>query len=285
MESVIQELSWQKLVNLLEFAQKRIVIIMPAIHDEWIDVIMRLNKTRGLELWVCIDNNEQVFRAGYGDMNAIAQLQYLEATINQCKDLRLGFLGIDELGWSFHFESRIISGNPEGPNAILLTEETSNNIIQTFFPEKFKDYEHIKDELPIEPLDQIELNEISERLEKNPPTLPDNQREINTYITLFQFAELHFEGGKLATKTISIPSKALPFKDSDLKERLKTKLNLFSKEKAKEWNELEEIQSKVDAIRVKYLVSCVLRKEKSILRKGQKELFQKEVNDLKSTCC
>jgi len=198
MDSVIQHLSWRKIVDLFASAKERIVIIMPAIHDEWVEVISQFHKTNKIDLWVCFDNQEGVFRSGYGDVDAIYRLESMNATIKQCKDLSLGFLGVDNTGYSFHVESRIISGNPQGPNAILLNEGMNHEIPQTFFPEKFSTNKG--DNLPIKDLQSEEWKEVTRKLEKNPPSEPDLQRQISTYNTLFQFAELHFEGGNLSAK-------------------------------------------------------------------------------------
>lgn len=281
MNTLIQSLTWHKVIDLFASAKERIVIIMPAIHEEWVEVISQFQQSKKVELWICFDNQENVFRSGYGDVDAIHHLESLDATIKQCKGLRLGFLGIDNVGYSFHVESRIISGNPEGPNALLLSEEASQEILQTFFPEKFFLNPTELEDLPIENLNGNDLFDITQKLDKNPPAEPDLQRQISTYNTLFQFAELHFEGGNLSTKTITIPSNALPFKDAEFKERVKARLNLFTKEITEGWTELIEIKQKLETIRKTYLVSCSLRKDKSILKKELKEMFQKAVTHLK----
>lgn len=281
MDSLVQSINWHKIINLLASAKERIVIIMPAIHEEWVEVISQFHTVNKPDLWICFDNNENVFRSGYGDIDAIHHLESLNATIKQCKGLRFSFLGVDNIGYSFHIESRIISGNPEGPNALLLTEEAKQEILQTFFPEKFFISPTECADLPIEEMNAGELYEVTQKLEKNPPTEPDLQRQISTYNTLFQFAELHFEGGNLSTKTITIPSNALPFKDAELKERVKARLNLFTKEITKDWTELIEIKQQLETIRKTYLVPCSLRKDKSILKKEGKEVFQAAVEHLK----
>ncbi|HMX00894.1 MAG TPA: hypothetical protein PKL56_16110 [Cyclobacteriaceae bacterium] len=282
MHQLIETLTWEKIVNLLTSAKDRIVLIMPAIHSEWVDVIAESTRDNVPELWICFDNQENVFRSGYGDVEAINQLVYLHATIKQCKGLRLGFIGIDDIGYSFHFESRIISGNPDGPNAMLLSKDAYQEILKTFFPEKFLSTLPEQTSLPIEELSASELYAVNQKLEINPPGEPDLKRQISTYNTLFQFAELRFEGGNLSAKTITIPSKALPFNNAELKERIKTKLNLFTKEITEDWTELIEIKQQIDDIRKTYLVSCSLRNDKSILKKELKDKFQNAIDDVRN---
>ncbi len=281
MEPIIQNLTWSKLIHLFASAKERIVIILPAIHEEWVEVISGFHESKNLELWICIDNQENVFRSGYGHIDSIYRLKEMNATVKQCKNLRFGFLGIDDSGWSLHLESRIISGSPEGPNALLLSEEMSQQIIQTFFPEKFFISAPQGFDLTVEDLNEDQLDWVHHTLVINPPAEPDLQRQISTYQTLFQFVELSFEGGNLSSKTVTIPSKALPFKNAELKERLKTRLNLFTKEITEQWEELAEIKQQIEGIRKMHLVPCQLRKDKSILKKESKEEFQTAVTDLR----
>jgi hypothetical protein len=281
MVQIVQTLTWGMLVDLFESAKKRIVIVMPAIHQEWVEAIKRTQRSSSFEIWICIDNTERPIRAGYGDIDSVHDLLKMNALVKQCKNLRLGFLVVDEIGFSFHLESRIIAGEPEGPNALLLQAEAIREILKTFFHEKFPDHSQSSNDQVAILLNNEELIEATHKLEANPPDHPDLQRQINTYTTLFQFAELHFEGGSFQSKTISIPTSALPFEDADLRDRIKSRINLFSKDVTDKWTELEQVKKAIEDIREKYLVPCNLRK-KSVLRKEDKTSFQNELDEAKT---
>jgi phenylalanyl-tRNA synthetase alpha subunit len=83
----------------------------------------------------------------------------------------------------------------------------------------------------------------------------------------------------LSSKTISIPPDALPFNNAELKDRMNTRLSLFNKKITKEWNELNEIKKEIENLRKEYLVSCNIRKGKSILKKELKSAFQAAINN------
>ena len=203
---------------------------MPSIHEEWVDAIYRVNKNPNLRVLICIDNQEIVYRQGYGNLNSIKELCGKNALVKHCENLRICFIGIDDLGCSLFYESRIISGDQDGPNAFQLDRSAADNIIESFFPEEYANLFELDGSPQVEPLKEGELAAVENKLLVNPPVGPDLQREISTYNTLFQYAELHFEGGNISSKTLTIPPSALPFKNSELKARMKTRFNLFTKE-------------------------------------------------------
>jgi hypothetical protein len=277
MQSTVCLLTWDNILALFEKVQKRIVLVMPAIHEEWVTAIYALQHHKKLDVWVCFDNQEKAFRSGYGDIKAIEKLIEERALIKQSADLRLSYLGVDDTGYALFLESRILGGNPEGLNAIALPESVSEGICKAIFPEQFITQMFSKPHEKVETLNKIEFNVVQKAIKKNPPTEPDLQREISVYSNQFQFVELKLEGGNLTGKTVNIPSSALPFKDASLKEKMNTRYNLFEKEDTDEWTEIKEIKEKIEEIREKYLVSCSVRKGKRVLKKNEKLLYQAEI--------
>ncbi|MBK7387643.1 MAG: hypothetical protein IPI23_00835 [Bacteroidetes bacterium] len=244
---------------------------MPSIHEEWVDVIDQINDVGcPIEMKFCIDNSESVVRNGYGSTRSIDRLRKNYHEITECDGLRINFLCVDDHCYCLFLESRILEGNPNGFNAVKISPDTTQEILNQFFP----DANSIKSpSLLSEQLNEEKLVQVQEALKTNPPTEPDLQRQINTYKTHFQYAEIHFEGGGIQTKTISIPKEALPFRDAELKKRMKTSFNLFSKEDANKWEDLTEIQKKVDEIRAIYLHPCKMKRGRNILKKADKRLM------------
>lgn len=276
---MVSKLSWDSIIELLLNAREQVVLIMPAIHEEWIQVLQMSQSRNQLNIRVCIDNSEGVIRSGYGSIESIEALKGLKATINECDGLRVNFISVDDMSYCLFLESRILAGDPDGYNAIELDPNASLEIINQFFPSVNVTEE--AESISIS-LQETKCEEIKRSLDKNPPEKPDLKRKISTYITLFQYAELHFEGGNLSSKAISIPPDALPFKDVELKKRLKARISLFTKDITDKWTELTDMKAKVDQVRKEYLVSCNIRKDKSILKKENKGAFQKAITDLKS---
>ena len=94
MEQIIQVLTWDKILTLFQTAKKRIVLIIPLIHEEWVTAIQEFKQNKNMEVWVCTDNQEEVFRSSYGDVKAIEKLIEKHFYIKQATDLRLSFLRV-----------------------------------------------------------------------------------------------------------------------------------------------------------------------------------------------
>ncbi len=278
---MIRKISWTKIVDLLHSAKKRIVLVMPAIHEEWIEIIKQNESKSHIDIKVCVDNSEAVIRNGYGSIKSMVELGNLGATIKECNGLRVNFLCADDESYCLFLESRILAGDPEGFNALEMNKESCEIIINEFFPVLNIANVNLEREVITVPFQEDKFKEIKLSIEKNPPEEPDLKRKISTYTTLFQYAELHFEGGNLSSKTITIPPSALPFKNAELKKRMKARISLFTKEITDEWKELSDLKNKVESVRKEFLVTCSIRKEKSILKKEKKEAFQKAIEELK----
>jgi hypothetical protein len=280
MEYTVCLLTWDNILALFEKVQKRIVLVMPAIHEEWVTAINELNANQNLEIWICFDNQEKAFRNGYGDVKAIEGLHSKGAFIKQAKDLKIGFVQVDDEAFALFVESRIFSGNPEGLNAISLPQSLAQEICQSIFPEKFVLDLFYPIPESVEKFDKADFQRVKKAIEDNPPASPDLQREISVYTNHFQFVELRLDGGNLTGKAVTIPSEALPFKDATLKAKMRTRYNLFEKEDTDKWVEIKDIKEKIEAIREKYLVACSVRKGKRILKKNEKADFLKAIVEI-----
>ena len=279
---MILKLSWNKIIDLLLNASENLVLIMPSIQEEWVEVIKKNEYLKEkLRILVCIDNSEKVIRDGYGGVQSIEELKKLGANIKECDGLRIGFLASDSEIYCIFMESRIIAGDPEGYNALKLNLETGRGIMLHFFPELI----YVEQENPIEviatTLQTEKVEKIKEALIKYPVENPDLKRKINTYRTHFQYADIHFEGGGVQSKTITIPKDALPFKDANLKDRMKTRFNLFTKEDTDKWNKLDEIDTMIKAVRKEFLTTCKYKRGRNIIDKSKKEAFLKKVEEIK----
>lgn len=278
---MIQQIKWESIVDLLINAKEHVVLIMPSIHEEWVEILKENPQKRDLKIQICIDNSEEVIRNGYGSYKSIIELKKLNSIIKESKGLRINFVSIDNQSYFLFLESRILSGDQHGYNAIIATNEQAEKIMEIFFSAETMFLENEPIPQRICELDDETLSKIKKAIENNPPDSPDLKRKISTYNTLFQYAELHFEGGNIANKTISIPNTALPFKDAELKDRMKATLKLFGEGAVNKWSELNDIKVSVNKVRERFLTSCAVRKDKSIIKKGDKKEFINAIEEIK----
>jgi hypothetical protein len=276
-------LTWKEIVSLIQKIEHTFKYIGPSIHPEIAQELEIRFRKRALKIQVCVCNEEDVYRNGYGNVEAINILKQIGAEIRQVSGLRVGVICFDEKIFAFFQDSRILVGKNSGLNAFEIPSQFADKILGQFFISEnnlFKNPEHI-------PLLSEEFNENSHKviensIKENPPATPDLQRQIRVYNTKFQYAELIFEGANISNKKIDIPPNALPFKDADIKKQLQTKLGLFTKEQTDTWTQFSLLKEDLEAIRKRFLKPCTPRKEKSILLKREKSEFIAEVNKLES---
>lgn len=273
------KITWPKIVDMLHSAQNEVFLIMPSIHEEWIDTLKANPNINSLQLYACIDNSDKVIRNGYGSISSIDSLIALNAIVTECQGLKISFISADNEAYFLFLESRIIAGDPEGFNAVEVQPQNATEFIHKFF----KGPDTVVEEIVSEPLNKETHLKVKEAIKANPPEEPDLRRKINTYRTNFQYAEIHFEGGGIQSKTITIPKDALPFKDADLKDRMKTRFNLFSKEDTDEWNKIDEIDTMIKAIRKKFLNPCKYKRGRNIIEKSKKDAFIRKAEEIKKT--
>lgn len=280
---MVIKIKWPDIIDLLLKAEQHIVLIMPAIHEEWIEIIQKNKNATNCKIEICIDNSEEVIRNGYGSVKSLESLVSLNAIIKECPGLRVNFISVDGISFCFFLESRILAGNPNGYNAIVMDEFQAGKIISQFFKDAYLDNLEDEAELISIPLQDSKAHAVKQSLKKNPPEEPDLKRKINTYRTHFQYAEIHFEGGGIQSKTITIPKDALPFKDAELKNRMKTRFNLFTKEETDKWNKLDEIDAMIKNIRKEFLNPCKYKRGRNIIDKSRKGAFLIKAGEIKNT--
>jgi hypothetical protein len=274
---MIKSITWPKIVDMLHSAKNEVYLIMPSIHDEWIETLKSNPNRENLQIFACIDNSEMVIRNGYGSIKSIGLLIELKAIITECPGLRISFISVDGQSYFLFLESRIISGDPNGFNAVEVNPQDASQLIKNFFTIS----ETVIDEMFSKPLQNEIYLMVKESLKANPPEEPDLKRKINTYRTHFQYAEIHFEGGGIQSKTITIPKDALPFKDVVLKDRMKTRYNLFSKDDTDKWNKIDEIDKMIKDIRKKFLNPCKYKRGRNIIDKTKRQAFLIEAEEIK----
>ena len=275
----LKSIGWQDLLDLIDKAEFDLVLVSPAIHEELTDAMISLSANKGVQLWICTDNNEDSIRSGYGDIHSITRLEDNGAIIREKAGLKITYLGIDGVGYLLFLESRILSNGPGGINTIVLDEIDSRYIEQAFFEQRYPELQDQIDTIS-ENLDTDQLQNTMDRLKEKPPVLPDLRREISVYNNHFQFVELTLEGGSINSTVVAIPASALPFRDREIRDRMNTRYKLFDKEDEKVWEGLSKINSKVAEIREAFLIPCTVRKGKSILKNAQKVEFENQLGEL-----
>ena len=311
----ILHIGFREITDLISSAKNFIFLSLPNIHDEVCESLISYKNENNInDIKILLDNSESNYRNGFGDIKAVEKLKKANIDIYELKENLVSFIICDDIGYYLFPQSRIFSSDTDlSSNAVLIDpvsvirlknyfspnslnvekDEIENQIIESFT--KVKEYIlnaandlEQKKAFQINTLDEADIEEVRNSLDKNPPLHPDLQRQIKTYITKVQFVELTFEGANLHTKDVIIPPKALPFKDENIKKKLNTKMKLFSNiDEKKGFERFTELKAKIEKIRNNYLQPLTCRKDKSVIKiedklnlKGEIEKIKKEIPEV-----
>ena len=305
----INTVNWHKLFNMLNAARNSIHIVLPGIDDELAELLVLIKKeSPQVSISVCIDNSEESIRNGYGEALGIDKLIQSKIPIKESKGNRIAFFISDNKGYLFFPESRILTAEPTGPNALELDLIVIIRLIAHYFPpvnmiEKEHLMERLKDNSPqlalnLEGINDeiinviipvttefkiVNFNKTKEALLKNPPISPDLQRRIKTYTTKIQFVELKLSGINFQARTIKIPKDAIPIGNAELKNLLLTKMKLFQNiEGNKSFSVFSDIKKRVEVLRDDYLKPITCREGKSLIELEWKSAFIERLQKIKN---
>lgn len=303
-----KSLTTTDLAELITSAKKSLYLSLPSIHEEIETAITYLDYSNSydnneVKIHLLLDFDSQTFRQGYGNFKSVEYLIEGGFEVRSLKDNRMSFIIADDIGYYLFIESRtMIPADKETINAVRIDPVSMVRLKKYFFPDAEKS--DFKNELanaiieeskalsepeklmPEKPALVAEISgkkilEIKINLEKNPPLNPDFKRKIEFYQNKFQYAELHYQGQRIEHYTISIPSKLLPYKNEELKNKLLTRLKLFENINSnKDFQKFKTIEQRKTEIIEKYLTPLKCRKNRSVLKIETKSEFIADIKSL-----
>jgi len=297
-------LDYQKLVKKILNATMRIYYCVPNVHEE-VAHALEAAAERVEDIRVIIDPSEDTFRNGFGDIKAIDILKKAGVQLFEESNNMVSFIIVDDEGYFIFPQSRIYAEEGAGSNAVRMNALIAHKVLLHYFPpnsegekqeyrdaivrayettnndfaESAKEVDEIVGNGCIERLDEERLSTVRMNLDLNPPVHPDLKRQINTYTSKIQFLEIKFTGVNFHIAKINISNKILPFKDSELKRKLETKLRLFDHEFNS--NPLNELHEELDKLKNEKLTRVASR-DKHVFRVADKQQIKAKLEDLQN---
>jgi hypothetical protein len=304
----IKSFNEESLCEFILKTQKSLFVVMPLIQPLVLEAIYELefNLMGNVSIHLGFDFSPETFRQGYGEIDSFEDILKTDYQILNLKDNRVSFIISDDTGYFLFIESRyFIPAEKTTINAVKIDPISVVRLRQHFFQTLQKaeltdqlanaiidesvQFKHIEQEFENQPMvlstviDDKIIDEVREDLEINPPLKPDYKRIVEYYSSQFQYAKLVFSGANLKTKKIDLPKDALPIKNTELKNRLETKLNLFANSKVEDtFSEIEEVKVEVKLLRENYL-TVLKKRDESILDIQKKMNFEKEIDRIKKS--
>lgn len=300
-----KKITQQDLCNLIQSTENSLFLCLPSIHEEIKDSILKLKQNRNSVLInLLIDFDPQTLRQGYGEFNSISNL-FGKIGIKELPDNRISFIITDQLGYFLFVESRsIVPANKQTLNAIKIDPLSQVRIKHQFFAddiggdiqneianaiiEESRMIENAKDDLQKDKefspasITEERYEFVRKNIETNPPLKPDYKRIVEYYSNNYQYAELNYHGQNIQHTAVSIPSKILPYRNEEMKKKMITKLKLFENiDNSEFFKQFKEIEFRKKEISERFLTPLGCRPNKSILKKEEKALFTKELDELK----
>lgn len=234
-------ISTKRIAALIARARRRVVLCAPAVRRETAEACVAAAARIGArEVRVVVDCDEEVFRLGYGEVDAVKSLSDREIDVRQCAGLRVGVLVIDDQAWVFsptalYVQSEVHSD--ETPNAITLHHEAAELLARSILPTVTEpapagtSIRTATPEIGNSPLASATLERVVRGLELAPPMPFDVARQVRVFQPYIQYVEINLQGCAIQRHRVTIPRTMQGLGASrDIERRLKTTFEVIEKD-------------------------------------------------------
>lgn len=237
-ERVFTSMSSPKMVGLINRAQTRVLLCSPAIRttvaEAFIGTSDRIGKDK---VRAVLDCDEEVYRLGYGEIEAVQKLREAGVDVRQSSGLRVGLLIVDGDAWVFTPTALFVQSevhSDETPNSIKLPPPDAERLARSICPPDTGDEQCDADAEIMEPevghasLDDKTIATVTQGLEVAPPIPFDVARQVRVFQPYLQYVKTKLSGSSLQTHRVTIPDSLQDYgSDSGVAKRLRTTFNLI----------------------------------------------------------
>jgi hypothetical protein len=245
--SVFVSMSDQKMASLIDGAKRRVAVAMPAVWQQTAEALQHAIVRLGRDcVGVVIDCDEEVFRLGYGKLEAVKSLREAGCSVRQSSGLRIGVLVCDEQAWVFAPTALYVQAevqSDETPNAVSLRASDVERIVSRMFlgsptsdeaklfPDEVRQ-EIAQAELEIghEEIPQQKLEQTEKALDQAPPVAFDVARQVRVFEPYIQYVEISLHGCAIQRHRIEVPKsfqRIAP--NAEMTSRLRTTFDLIER--------------------------------------------------------
>ena len=132
---IFTAISSTKITKIIHSSQYRIILVAPAIFNNVAEALIRKGQQIGREnISIVLDCDEEVFRLGYGDFDAVKAITESGLEVREAPGLRVGILICDDNAWIFSPVALYVQPevhSDETPNAIEITGNDINRLVNS----------------------------------------------------------------------------------------------------------------------------------------------------------
>jgi hypothetical protein len=203
----------QTLSEFVRSAKVRLVILAPAVSTSVGEAIADRWSALGRDaVTVVLDVDPEVYRLGYGNIEALERLEQVAAAfgtmVTRHKGIRVGMVIADDRTLVYSPTPQLIEAGPrrpDAPNAIMLglpPPQVEREL--GVGPEGVKDQRIGEDKAT-----KAEIKAVSEDLKTNPPQKFDVARTMRVFNSLIEFVEFELTGTMLERHKASLPAELM----------------------------------------------------------------------------
>ena len=214
------------LIELIEETKDRLVVIAPGLTTPVARALAaRMKELPDLSLTVILDADAEVYRMGYGDVEALEIIR--EASLNEMFDLReqpgvrIGVVISDDRTMVYAPVSRNVeagSTTEEKPNAIMLDGGPTEKLAEASGAAEGEM------EVGVTGMEPGRVAQMTEDLKTNPPLPFDLTRKLRVFTSAVEFVELKVSNYKLSKRRVSLPEEFVRVDDTRLKKRISSQI-------------------------------------------------------------
>lgn len=227
MPSTFTSASDDQITALVSQAKRRLVMIAPALSAKAAQAIAaRMEDLPALSLSIIIDADPEVYRMGYGEVEALEIIRSAAAKasfrLREQPGVRIGVIVSDDATLIYSPVSQNIeagSTTDDKPNALLLTGAVADTLAEKAGVPSDQD-DISEPEIGRESLSVERVEKAQKNLKQNPPLPVDLTRKLNVFITRVQYVELEARGYQLSRRRAELPKDFVGMASDDLKERV-----------------------------------------------------------------
>ena len=269
--------------------EERVVIALPSIHEVLAEAVVDVAERLKGRVAVVIDPSEDVYRLGFGKLEALEYLQSKGVPLLRREGLRLGCVLMDDVALFLAPVAHLVEAESEWTapriNAVPVHPSQAEAYLRAIAEHAALDHALVgpaktsASEPKAELVHPEELQIVKQSLKDAPPANFPLARQTRVFNAHLQYVDIELRGCSLGRRKYAIPKTILPMEgDSKVKDRLEASLTLIpeSAESA-----LDPVRDKVEALR-KDVAKDLGKPYGRVLLKSSKEGFEKEVESIRA---
>jgi hypothetical protein len=265
----------QRLGALIMGARHRVIYAAPSLSLDVSSALINVSERLGTEMVsVVLDVSEEVFRLGYGVVDALNLLHERKITLRHNAGLRISFVVVDNEGFIFSLPPLLVDGASDlddRPNAVRASSDQIERLVNAVLPPPAQSTLQLdrsgpaktrspgQDALPL--FDDAEIGqkvappgrieEIDRAIQANPVENFDVARVVNVFAAHIQFYEFEVLGTQIQNQSVQLPKSLMAsVRDKATRDRITAAFKLVANDSRVSG---DKIRKKADAIRKRFI--------------------------------